>query len=229
MRYTPSHWAKLDSLRSRAAVILRSLGDWTQSALVHGSVARGDVDEKSDVDVLIPATTNAQLVETSLERSGFTVTSREIAQATPLHTPKAHLFLDAEQTTSVTVPLVGFRPREQEFYSFGGTVNLAQIRENTRSIGCTKNLLLIEPEPDGHFQSPIVGRESEVARILGVSVSIVVERVRILTRRDSLGRTGMYLRIPVRDNESFDQVLQQQSASDPALRRTLRNRAEKVI
>lgn len=201
-----------------------ALAQWSQTALTHGSVARGDVDDKSDVDVLIPSTANSQLVETRLENSGFTITSREIAQATPSHSPKAHLYLDPEQTTSVTIPLTPFRSLESEFYAFGGTVNLKQIQEETRSPGCTKKLMLIKPTPEGHFEAPIKGRESEVARLLGVSVGIVIERERVLTRRDNVGRTGIYLRIPVRDGESFDEVLRSRTDSDPAIRRTLRAR-----
>ena len=223
--YPTSQWAKLESLRDSAVRVINALAAWSQIALTHGSVARGDVDDKSDVDVLIPSNVNTQLVEAAIETAGFTIFSKEIAQATPSHSPKAHLHLDPEQTTSVTVPLTPFRSLELEFYSFGGTVTLPQLGQKFRSPGCTKKLLLIEPIPEGHFESPVVGRESEVARLLGVSVAIVVERVRVLTRRDTVGRTGMYLRIPVREGESFDEVLRTRSDSDPALRRTLRGRS----
>ena len=223
--YSSSHWKRLETLRDRASKVITALAPWAQTALTHGSVARGDVDDKSDVDVLIPAPVSAQLVETALENSGFTITSREIAQATPSHSPKAHLFLDIEQTTTVTIPLTPFRSLESEFYVFGGTVTLPQIIQRTRSLGCTKKLLLIEPSPDGHFESPVMGRESEIARLLGVSVGIVNERARVLTRRDTVGRTGIYLRIPVRDGESFEEVLQTRLDSDPAVRRTLRKRS----
>jgi uncharacterized protein len=223
--YSPAHWKKLESLRNQAAHVINALASWSQTALAHGSVARGDVDDKSDVDVLIPSTANTQLAEATLENSGFTITSREIVQATPSHSPKAHLFLDLEQTTSVTIPLTPLRSLESEFYAFGGTVTLQQIRQRVRSPGCTKKLLLIEPDSDGHFESPVLGRESEVARLLGVSVGIVNERSRVLTRRDTIGRTGIYLRIPVRDGESFEEVLQSRTDSDPAIRRTLRKRS----
>ena len=223
--YPTSHWAKLDSLRDRAVHVINALTAWSQTALTHGSVARGDVDDKSDVDVLIPSNVNTQIVEAALENAGFTIFSREIAQATPSHSPKAHIQLDAEQTTSVTVPLTPFRSLELEFYAFGGKVTLPELKDKIRNPGCTKRLVLIEPTPEGHFESPVVGRESEVARLLGVSVAIVTERVRVLTRRDTVGRTGMYLRIPVRDGQSFEEVLQARVDSDPALRRTLRTRS----
>jgi len=223
--YPVSHWAKLESLRDRAVRVINALAAWSQIALTHGSVARGDVDDKSDVDVLIPSNVNTQLVEAALESGGFTIFSKEIAQATPSHSPKAHLQLDAEQTTSVTVPLTPFRSLELEFYAFGGKITLPELKNSIRTPGCTKKLILIEPTAEGHFESPVVGRENEVARLLGVSVAIVTERVRVLTRRDTIGRTGMYLRIPVRDGQSFEEVLQARVDSDPALRRTLRGRS----
>lgn len=222
--YPSSQWVRLESLRDRAVKVIDALSGWSQTALTHGSVARGDVDEKSDVDVLIPSNVNTQLVEATLENAGFTIFSREIAQATPSHSPKAHIQLDVEQTTSVTVPLTPFRSMELEFYAFGGKVTLPELKTKIRSAGCTKKLTLIEPTTEGHFESPVVGRENEVARLLGVSIAIVMERVRVLTRRDNVGRTGMYLKIPVRDGESFDEVLQTRVDSDPALRRTLRDR-----
>ncbi|HEV2118814.1 MAG TPA: nucleotidyltransferase domain-containing protein [Candidatus Bathyarchaeia archaeon] len=223
--YPASQWTMLESLRDRAVKVINALTGWSQTALTHGSVARGDVDDKSDVDVLIPSSVNTQLVEATLENAGFTIFSREIAQATPSHSPKAHIQLDVEQTTSVTVPLTPFRSLELEFYAFGGKVTFPELKNSIRSPGCTKKLILIEPTTEGHFESPIVGRENEVARLLGVSVAIVMERVRVLMRRDTIGRTGMYLRIPVRDGESFDEVLQTRVDSDPALRRTLRDRS----
>jgi uncharacterized protein len=223
--YSPSRWKRFESLRDRAAKVISVLDSWAQTALVYGSVARGDVDDKSDIDVLIPSPANTQLVEASLENSGFTITSREIAQATPSHSPKAHLYLDPEQATSVTIPLTPLRSLEAEFYAFGGIVTLQQIRQGIRSPGCNKRLLLIDPVPDGHFESPVIGRESEVARLLGVSVLIVNERARVLTRRDNVGRTGIYLRIPVRDGQSFEEVYRARLYSDPAVRRTLRNRS----
>jgi len=227
--YSASHWARLESLRKRATFVINILATWRQVALVHGSVARGDVDDKSDVDVLIPSHVNIGLVETAIENAGISISSREIAQATPSHSPKAHLFLDPEQTTSVTVPLSALRSLERDFYSFGGSLDVSQLHKNVRAPGCTKKLLLIEPTSDGHFQSAIVGRESQVAKLLGVSVEIVNERVRVLTRRDRVGRTGMYLRIPLREDESFEEVLRSRASWNPTLRRTLRKRAEKVI
>jgi len=223
--YSDSRWRVLENLRSKALKVLDGLGPWKTSALVHGSIARGDVDTMSDIDILVPASVSTQLVETSLETAGFQLASREIAQATPMHSPKAHLYLDLERKTAVTIPMAPFRRLEEEFYKFGGTVTWNGLKEHARTLGCTKRLTLIEPTETGHSESPVVGRESEVARMLGISPDIVRERVRVLSRRDSIGRTGIYLKIPVPEGVSFEEILDQQVRANPALRRTLRMRA----
>lgn len=223
--YSDSRWRILGNLRSKALALLDGLGPWKTSALVHGSLARGDVDDKSDVDILVPASVSTQLVETSLETAGFQLASREIAQATPMHSPKAHLYVDLERKTAVTIPLAPFRRLEEEFYKFGGTVNWNEMKENVRTKGCTKKLTLVEPTEIGHSESLVVGRESEVAKMLGISPDIVRERVRVLSRRDSIGRTGIFLKLTVPEGVSFEEVLDQQVRANPALRRTLRRRA----
>ena len=81
--YDASHWRLLKSVRERTISIFGVLGTWGNSALVHGSVARGDVDEKSDIDILIPTGVSTQLVEAQLASSGISPYSREITQATP--------------------------------------------------------------------------------------------------------------------------------------------------
>lgn len=222
--YDMSHWRLLKSLRERTISIFGALATWGNSALVHGSVARGDVDEKSDIDILIPTNVSTQLVEAQLASSGTSPYSREITQATPKHSPKAHIYLNPERTASITIPLLEFRRLELEFYKFGGTASLEDLTHGTRRSGCTKRLSLIQPVDDGHIESPIVGRESEVARLLGVSSDIVRERIRVLTRRDTIGRTGVFLNLVVPDGASFEEVLKSEAESNPALGRTLRAR-----
>ncbi len=224
VNYSLGHWELLASLRKHARKVLEGLGQWKASALIHGSLARGDIDEKSDIDIVIPIDVGTQLVEAGLEAAGFQVASREIAQATPMHSPKAHLYLDTEQKTGLTIPLSPFRRLEEEFYRFGGTVSWKELVDNARSKGCTKKLTLIEPTESGHVESPIIGQESEVAVTLGISADIVRERVRVLARRDAIGRTGIFLKLPVAEGVSFEEALEQETRNNPALRRTLRRR-----
>jgi len=182
------------------------------------------VDEKSDIDILIPTSVSTQLVEAQLASSGSSPFSREITQATPLHSPKAHIYLDPERTASITIPLSEFRRLELEFYKFGGAASFEDLMRGIRRPGCTKRLSLILPTDDGHRESPIIDRESEVARLLRVSSDIVRERIRVLTRRDTIGRTGVFLKLVVPEGASFEEVVKSEAESNPALRRTLRER-----
>ncbi len=222
--YDQAQWSLLKALRDRAITVFEGLGTWRESSVIHGSVARGDVDEKSDIDILIPMETATQLVETGLENFGFTIFAREISQATPVHSPKAHLYLDPEQRMVVTIPLLQFRTLETEFYKFGGAAKLQDLRSYLRVPGCTKRLTLIEPTVDGHLESPVAEHEMEVARKVGVSVEIVRERERVLTRRDRLGRTGTFLKLNVPEAVTFEEALEEETKTNPALRRTLRIR-----
>ena len=103
---------------------------------------------------------------------------------------------------------------------------MSELQENARKKGCTKKLTLIEPNESGHVESSIVGREAEVAEILGIRPDIVRERVRVLGRRDEIGRTGIFLKLPIAEGVSFEEALQQESRNNPALRRTLRRRRD---
>ncbi len=96
--------------------------------------------------------------------------------------------------------------------------------ENTRSKGCTKKLTLVEPTHLGHLEASIIGRESEVAKILSISPDIVRERVRVLKRRDAIGRTGIFLKVTVAEGESIEEALEKETRNNPALKRTLRSR-----
>ncbi len=222
--YSEAHWELLMKFRRQAINIMNGLGPLAPAAFVHGSLARGDVDEKSDIDVVIPTSSSVQMVESSLELSGFEPTSREILQATPMHSPKAHLLLDLEERVAITVPLVPLRPLEEQFYKYGGAASKAELEEGLRKKGCTKKLTLVEPNAVGHTEWSILGREAEAAEALGIKQDIVRERVRVLGRRDTIGRTGIFLTLHVPATMSFEDVLRREAATNPALRRTLRSR-----
>src|SRR5438445_2635639 len=136
--------------------------------------------KKSDIDILIPTSVSTQLVEAQLASSGNIPYSREITQATPKHSPKAHIYLDPERTASITIPLSEFRRLEFEFYKFGGTASMEDLRRGIRRPGCTKRLSLIQPTDDGHLESPIVGRESEVARCIRCGSTILDRHLRAI-------------------------------------------------
>ncbi|MEM2123224.1 MAG: nucleotidyltransferase domain-containing protein [Candidatus Bathyarchaeia archaeon] len=224
VRYSEDRWRLLDELRVKALRILDTLRSFSCEGFIHGSIARGDVDQYSDIDVIVLKPVPSQTLELHLSLNGFKIYSRRITQATPGHTPKGHIYLDAYEKISVTFPLITFRPLEVEFYKFGGMADVTALERSLRVPGCTKRLTLIEPTIYGHLESNILGREGEVARRLDVDPEIVRERVRVLMRRDRVGRTGIFLKVDLGENESFERVFNRLIKGNPALRRTYLNR-----
>ena len=212
--YTADRLALLSRLRTHAEAIGRALGPgWS----VHGSIARGDVKKGSDIDlVFLEGELPSYDVETRLESAGLHWTAREVVLATPNSSPKGHIHLGEEAT--VTFPLAGFRPQEEAFYKFGGMLSAEGLSVAPRVPGVSKKLLLIIPTPEGHTESSILGRESETARLLGVPVDVVNERVRVLGRRDRIGRTGVYMREDVAEDSSFEETLKFLKDRDPVVR-----------
>ncbi|MCC6017826.1 MAG: nucleotidyltransferase domain-containing protein [archaeon YNP-LCB-003-016] len=215
--YDQDHWSLFYSLRSKAREIMEALKKMGIDCVVHGSLARGDVHKDSDIDIFIPYPIPSYLVEIALDKIGAKIYGKELVQATPNHVMKAHIELS--DNIIITFPLMNMRRLEREFYKFGGEVDLDDIINNRRKPGVTKSLLLIEPTEDGHIESPIIGREEYVAKILGVSIDIVKERERILMRRDEIGRTGVYFKYILSPAENFEEVFKNMLDRNPALRR----------
>ncbi len=217
--YDTRHWELLKDLRQKALHVMQVLQEAQMPSIVHGSVARGDVDSYSDVDIVVPYVVPSHRVEVSLNMKGFDIYSRRIAQATPSHAPKGHIYLDPDEKMSVTFPLLDLRSLELDFFRFGGVIDIEQLKKKARVAGCTKKLTLIEPTQQGHVESLVIGHEAEVARKVGVTVDIVRERVRVLTRRDRIGRTGIFVLAEVGKDETFESVMKSLIDTNPAIRR----------
>jgi predicted nucleotidyltransferase len=216
--YDDARWETLRRLRSRAREVLKALDAAGLDAMVFGSVARGDVKPTSDVDIFIPRVASSMQVLLALDE--FHVLGTTITQATPRALVKANVEL--EDNTTVTFPLIPPREVELEFYRFGGAIGLKGVKEGLRVPGVDKRLMLIEPTPEGHIETPLSDLSpGVVARKLNVGQRIVEERMRVLERRADVGRTGVYLIRPVAPDESVEQVLAGLIAEDPALRRRL--------
>jgi hypothetical protein len=217
--YKSERWILLERLRVRAMQIVKPLQKPHPETLVHGSIARGDVSRKSDIDIFIPAQVTSFSVETALEKAGISYNRRYVVQATPTYSMKAHI--ETDESTSVSFPLMKLRKVEREFYKFGGEANAESLEKGLRVPGVDKRLMLIEPTEDGHRENTVIGREEHVAKMLDISVETVQDRVRTLLRRDEIGRTGVFIKEELSGDETFEMVLERLAEENPAVRRRL--------
>ncbi len=227
--YTQKQWELLRRLRKEAYTIMAALNRMGLRPIVHGSIARGDVKPTSDIDVFIPYPVPSYIVELALEKAGYRPHYKLIIQATPHSTPKAYIVLDEEEKRTVSFPLAKLTKTEYEFYYFGGALEVDGIRSGRRVPGVDKRLVLIEPIREGHRESPVIGREAEVARIVGVSIETVLERVRVLSRRDEIGRTGVFVKIVLQPGENIEEIVRKLSNSNPHFRNVLLERGSPII
>ncbi len=221
--YDNSHWELLKTFRGRAAGVLYALERAGFECFVYGSLARGDVSSGSDIDIIIPRVVQSFRVELALDDVG--ITSRKLVQATPGALVKAHVHLP--QKTMVTFPLIQPTERELDFYAFGGMIGVEGLEDviNNRVPGVDKRLMLIEPTAEGHAETPLSDLSPGLAaKMIGVGQEIVDERIRVLQRRAKVGTTGVYLDRPLAQDEGFEAVLEQITASDSLVRRRVKNR-----
>ncbi len=206
--YDDSRWKLLKELRERAREVMRIL---PVRSYVHGSVARGDVTKRSDIDIVILEHIPTYLLESCIEYE-----KRTIMQATPNSAIKVVYQIDP--VVSIVLPLTPLSEREYQFYDFGGKSDLS---DDGRVMGINKKLLFIEPTAEGHIEWSVIGREHECARLLNIDVDTVFERVRVLSRRDRVGRTGVYMREDVPPDRSVEEYLRILADRDPVVRRVV--------
>ena len=218
--YDKKRWKLLKQLRNKTVYLMETLDKCHLRSIVHGSIARGDVSETSDIDLFLPDPPSSFVIETALERYGFQVYQRTIIMATPLYALKGYIELD--QKTSLSFPLVKLRPVEKDFYRFGGEASLSALKEDKRVPGVDKRLMLIEPIAEGHVESSVAGREEMIANILGVSLNTVLDRVRALLRRDEMGRTGVFIERELAPDETFEKAMKKLADQNPAVRRRIK-------
>jgi predicted nucleotidyltransferase len=216
--YDEEHWSLLSKLRERALETMRKMEDSSIKSYVYGSLARGDISKTSDIDIIILESTPSYKIEVALDQGIL----RELVQATPSSVLKGHLHIDNE--TVVSFPIFKMMSREREFYQWGGMLSTNDLAQDRRVPGVDKRLVMIEPTEEGHIEYGVAGDESIVSKKLGVSMSIANERVRVLKRRDEVGRTGVYRTYHLQDDETFETAAKKLVDSDPALRRTMKRR-----
>lgn len=218
--YGEKRWKLLKDLRFKAAEVMEVLARSHISCIVHGSVARGDVSEKSDIDIFISDPPSSFIIETTLKRANIPVDRRLVVQATPFYVLKGYIEIDKRRY--VSFPLAKLRSVEREFFKFSGEASLTTLTRNIRVLGVDKRLMLIEPTSKGHVESSVVGREETVAHVLGISPITVLDRVHALLRRDEVGRTSVFIDRELLSDETFESVLKKLADRNPAVRRRLK-------
>ena len=220
--YDDEHWELLKEKRALAKDMIEFLVQRGIKPYVFGSVARGDVHKHSDVEIVILNHGFLSYIDILLSQN-FSVIEKEIIQATPRAAIKVVFRL--ENLLEIVVPAVPLTNIEYEFYRYGGIIAPPDVYDyKTRVPGVDKRLCLILPTKDGHIEFSIIGRESEIIKILRISPELLEERKRVLMRRDSLGRTGVYLNIKLGPEESIIKILRHLQDRDPAVRRLLKMR-----
>ncbi|NHJ02461.1 MAG: hypothetical protein EAX86_10025 [Candidatus Heimdallarchaeota archaeon] len=189
-------------LRERSMELLETLQKIGYKAFIHGSVARGDVTESSDIDIHIPIQIPSFKLDILHE---FNNSKRRILVGTPNSVIKG--WIERDDGVTLTFPLSRPKERELEFYIFSGHLYLSGLQKKIRIAGVNKNLLLIEPTENGFWASSIIENPERVIQVLKISQRIVDERIRVLTRRDAIGRTGIVLDYTLNPEENFEQAL----------------------
>jgi len=219
--YTEEHFQLLNSLRKEAVEVMIALESEGIIPYLHGSVARGDVSAKSDIDVVIMDVVPSYKVELALSNVGYDPEARLVAMATPSHAMKA--IIELHDRIIVTFPLVKLRRLEREFYKFGGICTASEAKSGERKPGIDKRLMFVEPTERGHRARSLLSYESEAAKKLGISMDLIKERERVLLRRDDIGRTGVYVkkRVPpdATIEEFADKILRENPPASMKLRR----------
>ncbi|MEZ0393579.1 MAG: nucleotidyltransferase domain-containing protein [Desulfurococcaceae archaeon] len=220
--YSEEHWALLGRLREEAMRIMEVLASAGFWPVVHGSVVRGDVHEDSDVDVVLLTPVQPYVVEELASRRGLSIVSRRLVMATPASTPKVYFYLDHEGRRTISVFLGKPSKAEHDFYFFSGIADLEELRRGARKPGVNKELVLIVPTARGHVEMPLKGNEHYAARLLGADIQAIIEREEVLSRRDEVGRTGVFLDVEITPEETVEEALDRIARSNPFLRRYYR-------
>jgi predicted nucleotidyltransferase len=219
VEYSDDHWRLLKKLRGEAVGLMEIFERTRIDTGLHGSVVRGDVTEESDIDLFLPNPPSSFKIEIAFDNANIEVARRFIVQATPHHVLKGYFEIDDNRV--VSFPLGKMTQKEREFYRFGGEIDLEGLKRQIRNSGVDKRLMLIVPTEEGHVESSVVGREEEVAKLLGISPETVNDRVRALLRRADVGRTGVFIEITLSSEETFEMAVKRLAETKPEVRRRL--------
>ena len=220
--YSAKGWDILKQKRSRSQQLLQIFVKEGLNPKIYGSVARGDVHEESDIDIIFTRQIPSFQIELILNKYGYSNYHREIIMATPHDTIKLYYYLS--ELESITLPLSKFNKKSLEFYDFGGKINLDQLRNDLRVPGINKQLILIKPNVSGHEEYSVIGNEHLAAKDTGISLSTINERKKVLLRREKHGKTGVFLKRSLDKSENPEEILRDIAKKKTFVRKKLSER-----
>lgn len=219
IRYSDEHWKNLERLRKNAITVMQLLRKGGIHCLAYGSLARGDVHTKSDIDLIIRDRMASYRLELVLDQIPFHLLEKSIIQATPNDIIKAHFLLENDIT--ITLLLTDFTSHAFEFYHFGGAVSLTELKSKIRVAGVDKRLVLILPNDKGHFEKSLLDHPYEARKYLKVSQSMIDQRIRVLSERDKKGRTGVFLHEKLHPEQNIELRLHELARENSLIRRRM--------
>ena len=218
--YSKSDWNLLKFKRDRAVYLLKMFEGLNPH--VYGSIARGNVHKNSDIDIIFTEPIQSFRIEFILNKNGFKHFFREIIMATPKDTLKLYIYLS--ELESITLPLTKLSKRSLEFYDFGGKISIEALSLGKRVPGIDKRLVLIRPNTRGHDEISIFDNEAMAAKELGISIDTILERKKVLLKREKYGKTGVFLKRALDINESTEEVLKKLANKKAFIRKKLYQR-----
>jgi uncharacterized protein len=217
--YSKTTWDLINSKRENAIKILEILSQVEVKPYAYGSIARGDMNKDSDIDIIFLKKVPPFKIEFILSEAGYKNYRRELIMATPKDSIKLYIYLS--ELESLTIPLTPLDKTSTEFYDFGGKVNLKQLKANKRVPGVDKRLIFIKPTSKGHKEYSIFNREHLIAKELKISIDTINERKNVLLRREKHGRTGVFLKKELSRNETPYGVLNKLARKNSIVRKML--------
>ncbi|MFX1259159.1 MAG: nucleotidyltransferase domain-containing protein [Promethearchaeota archaeon] len=217
--YSDEMWEIFNSKRKRAIYLLELFAKERLNPYVYGSIARGNLHKESDIDIIFTQQIPSFQIEFLLNINGFENYIREIIMATPQDSIKLYIHLN--ELECLTIPLSKLEKKAIEFYDFGGKIDLNQLKKNIRVPGIDKRLVLIKPNLMGHEEYSIINNEHIAAKEIGISINTILEREKVLLKREKRGRTGVFLKRELSINESPEEVLKKIANKNSILRRKL--------
>ena len=219
IEYSENDWAILKAKRARAIKIMEMFTKERLNPFIYGSVARGNVHQNSDIDIIFTDQIPSFQIELLLDKNDINDYFREIIMATPKDSIKMYIYLS--KLESITLPISKLGKDGVEFYDFGGIINLNQLQSEVRVAGIDKRLVLIKPTPEGHEEISIIGTEARAAKDVGISIDTLNERKKVLLRREKYGRTGVFLKRQLQINETTEEVLKRLADRKSIVRKKL--------